>query len=162
MQDIFEFSARLLSKMKIMRSQDVDDELARYITDIMYMLEEENPQLHESMLQSRDFTGSSKSCTVTCCADYPLDRNPRIFELVKKSCKSVLMHVGKPHNPDSMLTFLSYGLKAKEMSNSDGSDYTILTVVNGLYSQFIADFHVTKVEENKVQYEFTITFNKVL
>lgn len=162
MPDMFDFSARLLSKMKILLSQGIDEELARYIIDVMGMLEEENPQLHKAMLQSRDFHGSSKSCTVTCCADYPLDRNPKIFELLKQSCKSVLTYVGKPHNPDSILTFLSYGLKTKEMSNSDGSDYTVLTVVKGLYSQFIADFHVTLVDETKVQYEFTITFNKVL
>lgn len=158
----FEFSAKLLSKLKTSTTQEVGNDIFNYIYDVMDILEDENPQLYNALLHTREFYGSSMSCYAVCYADYPLKTNPGIFEQLKKSCKSVLKYVGKPHNPNSLLTFSSYGLKVKEMSSSSGNEYCILTTIKSCNCQLTSDIQITKMKaDNIVKYEFTITLDKV-
>lgn len=152
-----DFCSSLLSKMKIQPAQDVDNELFNYVFDVMNLAEESDPQLYEAMLYSHDFHGKSKSCSVVCYIDCA---SPKVFENLKRSCKHLLTYIGKPHNPDSLLTFSSYGLQLKELTSDNGMFYAVLTTVKCINCQLTADFQPTLVG-NRVRCEFTITLDKV-
>lgn len=170
MSTAFDFSAKLLSKMTAVRDIDgVSDDIFNYAWDVIEYTEDVNPELYKALLQTNEFYGRGKTGYVVCYVDLPPSvlkgdvafRKQELFERLKKSCKAILRYVGKPHSPDSLRTFSSYGLKVKEMSNSDGTEYVVLTTVKGAYCQLTTDLQVTLTKHNDIKYEFTITVDKI-
>lgn len=169
MSTAFDFSADLLSKMTAVIDIDgVSDDIFNYAWDVIEFTEDVNPELYKALLQTNEFYGSGKTGYVVCYVDLPpsvlkgdVAKKQNFFEILKKSCKATLRYVGKPHSPDSLRTFSSYGLKVKEMSSSDGTEYVVLTTVKGAYCQLTTDLQVTLTKHNDIKYEFTITVDKI-